>query len=373
MQKVCSWQYSRASFDVCKTLAINKCQTLYKKKGNCVVMKKIMKRAFALVLCTCTIFSLFCMANPTTVSAATYTSTRQVRGSDFTSRPKLAKALDSIFAGNASIYSNKGCTKLVNTKLGTKSVPNNSVTQYVGTYGKSAKNSGTSCWIYANGVYFTLFGEALGSGTPGKNSEKINLNKTSSKTLSYSNMCAWGVNGVGAQIRVGNHSIIVLNYDKSGLTYLDGNGDGKGLVAVRTLTWTQVRNTKAINGTVKYIIQPKAEWMNKLYPCSHSYTSFNLCTECGAVKAKDIRWGYGFGTVRVSDSTGCQIRKSPYSACKGEGYAKFLTNGTRVTVIGLVENNIGNRWYKIQLNDMSIWYVYYERICLDSAAKAIFR
>lgn len=330
-------------------------------------MLKLMKKIVSLVLCACTLIGVFTL-NPTTVSAATYTKTSQVSGSDFTSRPKLAKALDAIFAGNASIYSNKKCTKPVNTALGTKSVPNNGVNQYVGAYNKNAKNTGTSCWIYANGVYFTLFNEALGSGSPGKNSEKLSLSKTSNKTLTYTNMCTWGVHrGVGAQIRVGNHSIVVLGYDQSGLTYLDGNGDGKGLVAVRELTWAQVRKTNAIKGTVKYIIQPKASYLDKLYPCSHSYNSFNLCTDCGAVKAKVIRSGHiGDGTVAVSDSNGCQIRKAPHSTCKGEGYAKFLTNGTKVDVIGLVENTAGNRWYKIRLDDGSVWYVYHERIRLSN-------
>ena len=83
------------------------------------------KKFVSLILCACTLLSLFVL-NPMTVSAATYTKTSQVSGRDFTSRPKLAKALDAIFAGNASIYSNKKYTKLVNTTLGTKSVPNSS-------------------------------------------------------------------------------------------------------------------------------------------------------------------------------------------------------------------------------------------------------
>lgn len=299
-------------------------------------MLKLMKKIVSLVLCACTLIGVLTL-NPTTVSAATYTKTSQVSGSDFTSRPKLAKALDSIFAGKAGVYSDKYCKKMVNTALGTRSVPNNGVTQYVGEYGKYRKNSGTSCWIYSNAVYLTLFGEALGSGSPGKNSEKLNLS-TSSKKLTYENMCAWGVRrGVGAQIRVGNHSIIVLGYDQSGLTYLDGNGDGKGLVAVRDLTWKQVRNTGAINGAVSYIIQPKESYLNELYPCSHSYNSSGICSGCGA-EFKIVSYK-ATGTYRVVKNT--TAKQQPYAAAKT---VRNLSKYQTVKIICYARNAFGNLW-----------------------------
>ena len=203
----------------------------------------------------------------TTADADVITQASSVHGSDFTNSTALANKLDAIFSGQASVYSNPGCTNLVNTALGTYSVPNNGVLQYVGAYGGGALNSGTSCWIYANGVYYALFGEALGNGTPGYNSRLINLSAGTSCQLTYQNMCLWGVrNGVGAQIRVGTHSLIVLRYDSQQLVYLDGNGDGNGLVAVRTETWAQVQSGYNTRGAVQYIIQPTDSYMDSLYP-----------------------------------------------------------------------------------------------------------
>lgn len=296
----------------------------------------MLKRVFCAILIAVLLVGLVAITPATTVSAATYTKTSQVSGSDFTARPKLAKALDAIFAGNAGIYSNKKCTNLVNTALGTKSVPNNGVNQYVGAYNKSAKNTGTSCWIYANGVYFTLFNEALGNGSPGKNSEKLNLSKTTNKKLTYENLCTWGVRrGVGAQIRVGNHSIIVLGYNESGLTYLDGNGDGKGLVAVRDLTWKQVSKTGAINGTVKYIIQPKNEYLEKNYPCTHKLDANHLCVECCA----ELKVYKALGTYTVTKKINAKYL--PYEDAKN---TKNLSKYTLIRVYFFTMNRYNNVW-----------------------------
>ena len=192
------------------------------------------------------------------------TDRSKVNGSDYTKSVVLAEKLNSIFDGNASVYSNKNCTKLVNTKIGTSNVPNNDVTQYVGPYGGSAINSGTSCWIYANGVYYTLFGECTASGTAGKNSVKLNINSTTNKKGTYNNFKAWGVRqGVGALIRANDHSMIVLSYDANQLTILDGNGDYKGLVSIRVRTWDE------ISFNVEYIIQHKEDYYNSLYSDNH--------------------------------------------------------------------------------------------------------
>lgn len=189
------------------------------------------------------------------------TDREQVAGSDFTAIPALAEKLDQIFDGQAGIYYDSACTRMVDTKLGSHRVPNNGVNQYVGPAGIE-QNVGTSCWIYANGVYYTLFGEASGCGTPGENSTKLELSGTANKRATYDNFTAWGVQpGVGALIRTRDgHSMIVLGYDDQRLTILDGNGDGKGLVSIRVRTWDRVYDT------VKYIIQPNQSHVDTLYP-----------------------------------------------------------------------------------------------------------
>lgn len=190
------------------------------------------------------------------------TDREEVDGGDYTDIPALAEKLNSIFDGNANIFYDSACTDLVETTLGTSRVPNNGVYKYVGPYGENQTDIGTSCWIYANGVYFTLFGEGTGSGTPGENSVKLDISQTANRNFSYDNFLAWNVRQApGALIRTQcGHSLIVLGYDEQRLTILDGNGNGKGLVAIRQITWDR------LGFRAQYIIQPTQEHMDALYP-----------------------------------------------------------------------------------------------------------
>ena len=190
------------------------------------------------------------------------TDRETVDGGDYTEDPVLAEALNSIFDGKANVYYDWDCTRMVDTKLGTRRVPNNGVFKYVGPYGDDQLDMGTSCWIYANGVYFTLFGEGTGCGTAGENSEKLDLTTTENRSVTYENFTAWGVRpGVGALVRTREgHSMIILGYDEERMVILDGNGDGKGLVSIRVRTWDRIYSR------AEYIIQPTQAHMDELYP-----------------------------------------------------------------------------------------------------------
>lgn len=182
-----------------------------------------------------------------------------VCGSDYTTSPALARKLDDIFNGSAGIYWDSACTNEVDTTLGTSPVRNNGVYMFVNPTGGSANNIGTSCFIYANGVYYTLFGESTGSGM-GENSESLSLSGTGSRSLTYNNLKTWGVRqGVGALIRASGHSMIVLGYDEETLTILDGNSNGRGLVSISEKTWDEY------GGYVEYIIQPTDSHYEDLY------------------------------------------------------------------------------------------------------------
>lgn len=187
-----------------------------------------------------------------------------VDGSLYTESSAMAEKLNDIFDGNASIYANRSCTTLVNTVLGSSPVKNNGVPMFVGPEGGKYLSSGTSCFIYANGVYYTLFGESTGSGTAGENSEKLNLSVTRSRSGSYANFKAWGVRqGVGALIRASGHSMIVLDYDEDSITILDGNSDGRGRVSICTRSWDNFSKFYYIS----YIIQPTDSHYAALYGC----------------------------------------------------------------------------------------------------------
>lgn len=189
------------------------------------------------------------------------TDREEVDGSDFTGSVILAAALNDIFDGNANVYYDAEFTKMVDTELGSSRVPNNGVNRYVGPYGDKEDNVGTSCWIYANGVYFTLFGECTGNGTAGEHSEKLDLSTTDNYNFSYENFITWGVRPEpGALIRTRcGHSLVILDYDDEGVTILDGNGNGKGLIAIRQMKWDH-QTFRA-----KYIIQPTQTYFDILY------------------------------------------------------------------------------------------------------------
>lgn len=222
------------------------------------MVKRILSLAFALSLC------LSLLPLTATQVHAQYdiiTDREAVDGSDYTDSPAMAEKLNRIFDGNAEIYRDLACTVPVDTTLGTSPVRNNGVYMFVDPVDGVAKNIGTSCWIYANGVYYTLFGESTGNGI-GENSEKLNLSGTGSRALTYDNLKAWGVRqGVGALIRASGHSMIVLGYDADTLTILDGNGDGAGLVSISERSWDRVY------GYVEYIVQPKEAHYSELFAC----------------------------------------------------------------------------------------------------------
>ena len=131
--------------------------------------------------------------------------------------------------------------------------------------------SGYQCYIYANAVYYYLFGDIPyhGSGISGywKDSKTVLKNQSSA---SYSRFSNAGV-GFGAYIRTTansdgsysgsyGHSLIVLTYDSSGITYLDCNSNGKGLVRIARETWSEF-NSSQVSGKsrrIAHVVQCKS-------------------------------------------------------------------------------------------------------------------
>ena len=223
--------------------------------------KKIVSLLLSICISICVFPGLAVSADAEEPAYRWITDREEVDGSDFTELSSLAELLNEIFDGNANVYRDAAFTKQVDTELGTSRVPNNGVNMFVGPYGEDRTDIGTSCWIYANGVYFTLFGEGTGNGTAGENSEKLDLKTTANRNFTYENFVAWGVRPEpGALIRTRcGHSLIVLDYDEEYLTILDGNGNGKGLIAIRKMKW----NHQSFRA--KYIIQPTQTHFDSLY------------------------------------------------------------------------------------------------------------
>lgn len=177
-------------------------------------------------------------------------------GSDYTSNILLAQKLDAVINGEAKLFSNSQRLYGVGDSIDVHS-------RYTwGPYG----TWGYSCLAYAQAVYYYLFGElSLFPGAPRENSSVALENLDG---LSYEVMANAGI-GCGAYIRsTGNsdgsynvsngHSMILLTYDEETITFLEGNANYYGLIALQNMTWEEFNRRRFTNAgrRLSYIIQP---------------------------------------------------------------------------------------------------------------------
>ena len=193
--------------------------------------------SFLLVLCMCLSVIPIRAEARTTITTPGGTS-----GSDYS--VAYASKLDDIFQGRVALFSNTSAKYPLGQSL------NNSQ-----QYSVAGKISGYQCYIYANAVYYYLFGDIPfhGSGISGywKDSKTVLTNQSSASYNSFANA---GV-GFGAYIRTtGNsdgsyssesgHSMIVMTYDSNTITILEGNANGNGLVRITHETWSEFNSSK---------------------------------------------------------------------------------------------------------------------------------
>ncbi len=286
------------------------------------------------------------------------TNSSHVSGSEFSSKSSIAKKLNKMFAGDIGLYANSAKTKLVNAALGTRSVPNNNKYQYWGS------RAGTSCFAYANAFYGSFYDGTYPHGSLNGNHKKV----TVTGKITYENFVKWGVRSDAAvYIREGNHSVVVLHYDENYITYVDGNGDGKGLVALRKEAWKRGSGTNIYNSKPSLIVQPKESYfaagsMGKKQPlsCTKGGTSHDwdegavtqsptckdkgvrtyTCLDCGKTKestlAKTSDHTYGAYTVtreatctkkgeKAAVCTLCGKEKTKTTKALGHDYGKSVT------------------------------------------------
>lgn len=284
------------------------------------------------------------------------TSCSAVSGSEFSPDPAIAAKLDKMFAGDIGLYKDKNKTQLVNAALGTSNVPNNGVWQYWGP----EPRAGTSCFAYANAFYCTFYDGVYPHHQINSNHVKV----TATGKISYANFVKWGVRDDAAvYIREGNHSIIVLHYDENYITYVDGNGNARGLIAIRKEAWQRGSGANMYNQKPSLIVQPTTAYfpagsMGKL-PCTeggtyHAWNQGNIvqaatckdaglkvytCTACGKTKEEAIsKVSHMFGAWSVTEEATCSKIGTKTSVCQvcgveksesvekiGHSYGKYVT------------------------------------------------
>jgi len=262
------------------------------------------------------------------------TNCNDISGSEITKHADLAKKLDTMFAGNIGLYTDQACTNLVNAALGTRSVPNNDVLQYW----NGGYNSGTSCYAYACAFYGNLYDGAHPVHNVTSNHQLILY---PSGKISYADFLRWGVrDDVPVFVLVGSHAIIVLTYDSDYLVYADGNGDAKGLIAVRKEPWAEIKgivSTALIyTSDVSRIVQPTTAYYqdNYLSQCT-PYPSHTKLT----VNRED--W------IRAFPCSEGTANDNGYAVTEEEHRLKLAKVGETYTAIGLYKNTVPNYWYKV--------------------------
>lgn len=153
---------------------------------------------------------------------------------------RLARKLADVYEGNVCLFSNTSKRFPVGSSL------NNNTTYYV-----NKKWSGRQCYIYANAVYYYMFGDYVGHGDGNYKYSKVALKNQA--TASYSSFKKAGVVS-GSYLRTtsnkngtynGNsgHSLIILSYDANQIITLEGNANGSGSIEIKTRTWSEFNNS----------------------------------------------------------------------------------------------------------------------------------
>ncbi len=254
------------------------------------------KKFFSALLAALLLISL---AVPVFASSRYTTDSVSLHGRDYTSVPALAAALDRVFAGSPDMYSDMRCTTAAAAPIGSRNVPPGR-TYYVKSPTGSVY-SGTSCYIYANAVYATLFGDIPYHGEDVSWRHSYTAARNLSKG-SYEEFSRFGI-GFGALLRTtsnadgsynGNsgHSIIILKYDRDGITYLEGNGDGNGIIRVTNRSWDTF-NSVSVSGRgyrISFIVQPTPAYISSLTNGSGEWEPGELVGYLARVKSYDWRF-----------------------------------------------------------------------------------
>ncbi len=216
-----------------------------------------------------------------------FTSPNAVKGSDYTDNPNFAQALDDLFAGDIDLYSDSARKKEVSMPLGYRISMNKQYYMY--STSKNTQTSGWTCYIYSNGAFNKLFGEYVHNGASlkncyiavGKGASKMTYNLLKNANIMTGAYIRTSPKSDGSYYGSDGHSMIILDYDSTHITYLEGNGDGKGLVRITKRTYSEF-NSAQLSGKgrkITHIVQPTEEWFDTLYgntPEDYTYTfSYN--------------------------------------------------------------------------------------------------
>ena len=274
---------------------------------------------------------LLCLALCLSFAPPAWAVTRITSASGSTYSTIYASKLDDVFQGRVALFSNSSDKYSLGASL-------NNDKQYT----VAGKISGSQCYIYAQGVYYYLFGDIPyhGSGYSGywSNSSTVLTNQGE---VSYSLFQNAGV-GFGAYIRTtsnsdgsyngsSGHSMILLSYDANKLSVLEGNADNNGLIRITELTWAEF-NQNFLSGKSRRIAHV-VQYMGIMLPASY----LDQCTsfDCNDIVEISVNPTY-------LKSLPCSISTDSDSVTVVD---TALPLGTTLQTTRLYINTEGNYWY----------------------------
>lgn len=342
------------------------------------VLKKFLGIVLAMAMMISALSPVLLQVNAAEVAPVYILDAEDLDGRDFTDSVTLAQLLNKVFAGDIDIFSDSGYKNEVFMELGY----NMSMTTQYYVKSKTSNNtvSGWQCYIYANAVYNKLFGEWVKHAKSFAHSTVVIPGGSSS--LSYELLRSKGVR-CGAYLRTTNksngeyngdagHSLIILDYDETTITYLEGNGDGKGLVRVVVRTWENFNyfNFERKNRYISHLVQPTNSYYSTHFPnCSHpSYEGCGVCSACGYTydwQSTLDPWAQGIYrlTEKVIPRSG-----APYSAAAKANVT--LEKNQQIRTTGQYRNALDQIWYSAKdasgntfyLNGASLKFVEYPEL-----------
>jgi len=212
-------------------------------------------------------------------------------------------------------------------------------------------SSPNQCWAYANNFYKKIWGVNFTNSFNESSNSLRNLSDAD-LTLTEDHLKAYVSNAaLGSCLRICNseylhgsdgwgHSQIIVQKDNNGFTVFEGGLSAAPYCREKYYTWSEYINTGWLGGTyayIKYIKWPSAPAYSSLI--KNSYPAY-----C-AIKVSS-------GTTYVK-SLPCSEKTDASST-----NVEVAHKGDQYQAISLVENKVGNLWYKVKAMSGSTGYMY---------------
>ena len=239
-------------------------------------------------------------------------------GYEYTNSDYLASRLDEIFYGSVPIFQNEDKHYPVGSSIGT----------YPDSPHRVAGLLGYECYIYANAVYYYLFGDVPYHGSSDYTRSTVPVRGGS--RITYKLLHDNNIN-CGAYVRTtsssdgtyngsSGHSFIILGYDEEGIDVLQANNAGPGIISLEQWDWETLDTMfeRYWGGHISHIINPNSafstsadgeiavhswtDWITAVEAgCYKNGYSVRVCADCGKVEKKIIPAGHSWdgGSVTV--------------------------------------------------------------------------